>query len=72
MSETNIEECVNQKQEGMTFTVYRLAKLGPKMVQDMRPRIRKFISRLVKHIKKECKATLLNLGMDISRLMVYV
>ncbi|XP_055824404.1 uncharacterized protein LOC129892914 [Solanum dulcamara] len=41
------------------------------MISDMRSNMRKFISGLERHMKKECKAALLISDMDISRLMVY-
>ncbi|WMV29440.1 hypothetical protein MTR67_022825 [Solanum verrucosum] len=37
----------------------------------MRSKMRKFVSRLSKYVKKECKVALLINNMDISRIMVY-
>ncbi|XP_055800338.1 uncharacterized protein LOC129869728 [Solanum dulcamara] len=41
------------------------------MIPNMRSKMRKFVSSLGKHVKKECKSSLLIYDMDISRLMVY-
>ncbi|WP_368859994.1 hypothetical protein, partial [Microbacterium sp. C7(2022)] len=60
MREAKVEEFVNLKQEGMTVKEYslkfiQLSRYAPEMVQNMRARIRKFMSGLATHVKRECK-----------------
>lgn len=62
-----VEEFVNVKQEGMIVKKYelkfiQLSRYAPEMISDMRTRMRKFISSLGKHMKKERKVTLLILA----------
>ncbi|XP_055814193.1 uncharacterized protein LOC129883587, partial [Solanum dulcamara] len=76
LREAKIEEFVNLKQESMTVKEYslkfiQLSKYAPEMIPHMRSKMRKFVSGLGKHVKKECKAMLMISDMDFSRLMVY-
>lgn len=76
LREAMIKEFVNVKQEGLMIKEYnlkfiQLSRYAPEMFQDMRSKIRKFISGLSTHMKKEYRATLRILNMDISRLMAY-
>lgn len=76
LREAKVDEFVNLKQGGMTVKEYSLkfAKLSMyalEMVQDMRARMRKFVSGLGGHVQKECKAAMLIPTMDISRIVVY-
>lgn len=57
------------KEYGLKFI--QLSRYAPQMVPDMRAKMKKFISGLNKHVKKECKASLLISDMNISRLIVY-
>ncbi|XP_055800410.1 uncharacterized protein LOC129869841, partial [Solanum dulcamara] len=76
LREAKVEEFVNLKQEGMSVKEYglkfiQLSRYAPEMIPDVRSKMRKFVSGLGRHVKKECKAALLISDMDLSRLMVY-
>ncbi|WMV18979.1 hypothetical protein MTR67_012364 [Solanum verrucosum] len=67
--------------EGVELSTYQLKDVAHiwyeqceesrEIVLDMRSKMRKFFSGLRKHVKKECKASLLINDIDISRIMVY-
>ena len=68
---------MNLKQESMNVKEYnlkfiQLSRYAPEMIPNMRAKMRKFVSDLAKHVKKEGKAALLNFDMDFSRLVVYL
>ena len=50
----------------------QLSRYAFEMVPAMRAKMRKFVSGLAKHTKKEGKAAILNNDMDFSRLVVYL
>lgn len=70
------KEFVNLKQGKMSVKEYgpkftQLSRYAPELVSNMRSKMRKFVSRIFDEVALECRATLLNNHMDISRLMVY-
>src|SRR5688572_14258549 len=58
------------KEYHMKFT--QLSRYASEMVPTMRAKMRKFVSGLAKHVKREGKAAILNNNMDFSRLVVYL
>lgn len=62
LREKKVEEFVNLKQKGLTVKTYnfsfiQLARYLLKMVSDVTSKMRTFVSRLGKYLKKESKAT---------------
>lgn len=67
---------LNLNQEGMTvkeciIKFIQLSRYAPKIVLDMKAKMRKFMFGLRNHVKKECKALLLISNVNISRIIVY-
>lgn len=76
LREAKIKEIVNLKQGGMGVREYVLkvtksSKYAPFTVFYPRARISKFVLGILDMVSKECKRTMLNKEMNISRLMTY-
>ena len=77
LREAKADEFVNLKQDSLSVKEYhmkftQLSRYASEMVPTMRAKMRKFVSGLAKHTKKEGKTAILNNDMDFSRLVVYL
>lgn len=77
MREAKIEEFMNLRMSSMTVKEYclkfnQLAKYGPDLISDTRACMSKFVTSVSSLVLKECRTTILNRDIDLSRLMIHV